>query len=39
MGPWLVLVVSIAEGALVAVVEGNDPKFRPGTSSKSKRKT
>ena len=37
-GPWLVLVVSVAVGALVAAVEGNDPKFRPGTSSISKRK-
>lgn len=28
-GPWLVLVVSVAVGALVAAVEVNDPKFRP----------
>lgn len=37
-GPWLVLAVSVAVGALVAAVDGNDPKFRPGTSSISKRK-
>lgn len=37
-GPWLVLVVSVAVGALVAAVEGNDPKFRTGTSSIRKRK-
>lgn len=38
VGPWLVLAVSVAVGALVAAVDGNDPKFRPGTSSISKRK-
>lgn len=39
VGPWLVLVVSVAAGALVAAVEGNDPKFRTGTSSISKKRT
>lgn len=29
MGPWLVVAVSVAVGALVAVVEVNDPKLRP----------
>lgn len=29
VGPWLVLAVSVAVGALVAAVEVNDPKFRP----------
>lgn len=33
-GPWLVLVVSVAVGALVAAVEDNDPKFRPRTRKK-----
>lgn len=29
VGPWLVVAVSVAVGALVAVVEVNDPKLRP----------
>lgn len=37
-GPWLVLAVSVAVGALVAAVEVNDPKFRPGTSTMNKKK-
>lgn len=32
VGPWLVVAVSIVVGAaLVAAVEVNDPKVRPGT--------
>lgn len=38
VGPELVLVVSVAVGALVAAVEVNDPKFRPGTSGTGKRR-
>ena len=41
VGPWLVLAVSVAAGALVAAVaavEDNVPKLTPGTSSTRKRK-